>query len=321
MPDAWFDRGVAFALDALARPGTKVLSHCHMGINRGPSLAYAVLLALGTDPVEALDALRRARPIANAWYAEDALDWWHRRSGAPETVRHSDRRRVAAWRAAHPLDVVRIIADRAAGRLSGLHHCGRFVPRVSGGRAPARHQRRITSMFLVVASPHNRFRTTREGVRIQVNEGWFERLADVMARMADGDTAALEVLYIGFGDPIRSLIRKELRRLGVTSVDPADVDGLTLDVCTDLFRRAGSWDPSHGVPPGRGPGCGCGPSSAATSASSPTRCPTAGRPRPPRRSLCRRPADDDETLLVALERLAALRSDLRLRSSTRPSTG
>ena len=62
MPDAWFDRGVAFALDALARPGTKVLSHCHMGINRGPSLAYAVLLALGTDPVEALDALRRARP-------------------------------------------------------------------------------------------------------------------------------------------------------------------------------------------------------------------------------------------------------------------
>lgn len=112
MPDAWFDRGVAFALDALAQPGTKVLSHCHMGINRGPSLAYAILLALGTDPVEALDALRRVRPIANAWYAEDALDWWHRRNGTPETVRHSDRRRVAAWRAAHPLDVVRIIADR-----------------------------------------------------------------------------------------------------------------------------------------------------------------------------------------------------------------
>ena len=112
MPDAWFDRGVAFALDALAQPGAKVLSHCHMGINRGPSLAYAILLALGTDPVDALDALRSARPIANCWYAEDALDWWHRRTGAPDTVRHSDRRRLAAWRAAHPLDVVRIIADR-----------------------------------------------------------------------------------------------------------------------------------------------------------------------------------------------------------------
>ncbi len=112
MPDSWFDRGVAFALDALAQPNTKVLSHCHMGINRGPSLAYAILLATGTDPVDALDALRRSRPIANAWYAEDALDWWHRRSNTPETVRHADRRRVAAWRAAHPLDVVRIIADR-----------------------------------------------------------------------------------------------------------------------------------------------------------------------------------------------------------------
>ena len=112
MPDAWFDRGVAFALDALARPETRVLSHCHMGINRGPSLAYAILLATGADPVDALDALRTARPIANAWYAEDALDWWHHRNDTPETVRHHDRRRVAAWRAAHPLDVVRIIAER-----------------------------------------------------------------------------------------------------------------------------------------------------------------------------------------------------------------
>ena len=111
-PDWFFDRGVAFVLDALARPGTRVLVHCHMGINRGPSLAYAILLAQGADPVDALDALRTARPIANVWYAEDALVWWHRRSATPETVRHSDRRRVAAWRAAHPLDVVRIIAER-----------------------------------------------------------------------------------------------------------------------------------------------------------------------------------------------------------------
>ena len=82
-----------------------------------------------------------------------------------------------------------------------------------------------------------------------VEQGWFERLAEVMARMAGGDTSALEMLYVGFGDPIRSLIRKELRRLGVSPIDPADVDGLTLDVCTDLFRRAASWDPAHGVAP------------------------------------------------------------------------
>ena len=82
-----------------------------------------------------------------------------------------------------------------------------------------------------------------------MEQDWFERLTGVMARMAAGDTAALEELYIGFGNPIRSLIHKELRRLGVMSVDSAEVDGLALDVCTDLFRRAASWDPSHGVAP------------------------------------------------------------------------
>jgi len=64
MPDEWFDQGVDFVLDALAQPDTRVLVHCHMGINRGPSLAYASLLALGTDPVEAIDMVRSARPIA-----------------------------------------------------------------------------------------------------------------------------------------------------------------------------------------------------------------------------------------------------------------
>ena len=117
MPDNWFDRGVAFAFDALAAdPGARVLAHCHMGINRGPSMAYAILLATGMDPVAAIDALRSARSCANVWYAEDALDWWHRRTGAPETQRHAERRRLAAWRAGHPLDVVRIIrARRRAG--------------------------------------------------------------------------------------------------------------------------------------------------------------------------------------------------------------
>jgi hypothetical protein len=54
-----------------------------------------------------------------------------------------------------------------------------------------------------------------------VEEGWFERLSTVMAGMAAGDVAALEAFYVGFADPIRSLIRKELGRLGVTSIDPA----------------------------------------------------------------------------------------------------
>jgi protein-tyrosine phosphatase len=118
IPAAWFDEVTAWALKALEVPGAKLLTHCHMGINRGPSAAYAVLLALGWDPAEAIDAIRTARPIANVWYAEDALDWHHARSGASETAAARDRRRLADWRREHPLDVVRIIADVRRGEAS-----------------------------------------------------------------------------------------------------------------------------------------------------------------------------------------------------------
>jgi hypothetical protein len=115
MPDQWFDTGVRYVLEALRLPESVVLTHCHMGINRGPSLGFASLLALGWDPVEAIDAIRTARPIANVWYAEDALSWHHRRNDVPFSHRAAERERLAAWRRAHPLDVVRIIADIRKG--------------------------------------------------------------------------------------------------------------------------------------------------------------------------------------------------------------
>ena len=71
----WFDAGVEFALEALADPDNVVLAHCHAGINRGPSIGFAILLALGHDPVEALEMIRQARPIVMVAYAEDALRW------------------------------------------------------------------------------------------------------------------------------------------------------------------------------------------------------------------------------------------------------
>jgi dual specificity phosphatase 3 len=115
VPGAWFDDVVGCAQAALA-DGGRLLSHCHMGINRGPSLGVAILLAEGWDVVEALQAVRAARPIAAMAYAEDALAWHHRRTGATTDHVAHDRRRVAEWRAAHPLDVVRIIrARREAG--------------------------------------------------------------------------------------------------------------------------------------------------------------------------------------------------------------
>src|SRR5450756_613048 len=49
VPGGWFEMGTRFILRALADPQAIVLAHCHMGINRGPSLGFAALLALGWD--------------------------------------------------------------------------------------------------------------------------------------------------------------------------------------------------------------------------------------------------------------------------------
>jgi protein-tyrosine phosphatase len=97
-PDTWFDDGVAFAVEALIEPDTVVLVHCHMGINRGPSMAYRILLELGWDPIEALDAIRTARPIADIAYAGDALDHFHRRGDVPPHLREEDLDRLEAWK-------------------------------------------------------------------------------------------------------------------------------------------------------------------------------------------------------------------------------
>jgi len=42
-------------------------------------------------------------------YAEDALDWWHRRTGANATLRAHETTALAAWRDANPHDTVCII--------------------------------------------------------------------------------------------------------------------------------------------------------------------------------------------------------------------
>ena len=110
MPDEWFDTVTAVANEGLELGGG-ILIHCHMGINRGPSAAYAVLLAQGWDPVEAIDLIRTARPIAAVGYAEDALNWWHRTNSVDLRQRRAERARLARWRANHPHDTIRIIRE------------------------------------------------------------------------------------------------------------------------------------------------------------------------------------------------------------------
>jgi hypothetical protein len=118
-PDRWYDQGVAFARAALAEADSRVLIHCHMGINPGPSLTYAVLLDLGWDPVEAIEAIRTARPIAGVLYAEDALDWFHRSHAIHPVQRLDDHQRLAAWRQDNWIDVARIIRQQRAADLEG----------------------------------------------------------------------------------------------------------------------------------------------------------------------------------------------------------
>ncbi len=115
VPAEWFEHAVSWIEAAWTEnPGAVVLTHCHMGINRGPSLGFAVLLALGWDPVEAIAAIRSARPQANVWYAADALRWHHARTGLDAGAADAQHAALAAWREDNPLDVVRIIREQRA---------------------------------------------------------------------------------------------------------------------------------------------------------------------------------------------------------------
>lgn len=108
--DTWFDAGVKAALAAHAEPDATVLVHCHMGINRGPSMGFAILCALGWDPIVALDAIRAARPIAAVLYAEDAIDWWLRSQNATPQQLVAGRQAIRQWLDDDDLDVGWVIS-------------------------------------------------------------------------------------------------------------------------------------------------------------------------------------------------------------------
>ena len=117
VPAEWFEVAVGWADEALAQGGT-VLAHCHMGVNRGPSLGLAVLLSQGWDLLDALDAVRRARPVAWIAYAEDVLRWHHQRPDTPSRpgALEDDLIRLARWREDNELDLTEVIrAKRSQG--------------------------------------------------------------------------------------------------------------------------------------------------------------------------------------------------------------
>ncbi|SVE11505.1 uncharacterized protein METZ01_LOCUS464359, partial [marine metagenome] len=92
-------------------PQARVVVHCHMGINRAPSMAYAALMRLGLGIEEGLDAIRDARPIAAIQYADSAIDWIADRDGWDEAGRTDAQRRASAWRRDNPIDVGWVISN------------------------------------------------------------------------------------------------------------------------------------------------------------------------------------------------------------------
>ena len=69
----WVLKSVHYAMSVLAQPGWIFYIHCHDGVNRGPSTAYAILRAQGLSIEQAKMLIRLARPIdwAGIRYADD----------------------------------------------------------------------------------------------------------------------------------------------------------------------------------------------------------------------------------------------------------
>lgn len=113
--DTWWDAGLA-AVERGRVAGGRVVVHCHMGVNRAPSLAYRILLADGVEPIEAFDRVQAARPIAAVLYAPSALDHHHRTVGSAEDERVESILRLREHMFATDVDTMWVINRiRAAG--------------------------------------------------------------------------------------------------------------------------------------------------------------------------------------------------------------
>lgn len=107
--DSWYDDGVAVGR-SVREAGGRLLVHCHMGVNRAPSMAFRLLLDTGVEPVEALMMIRGARPVAATLYADSALDHYHRRQRVRLAHRVQQQVAVGQWVEENPVDVSWIIS-------------------------------------------------------------------------------------------------------------------------------------------------------------------------------------------------------------------
>lgn len=115
---AWFDAVVDHALTVLGNDdNARIVMHCHLGVNRAPSVAFALMLAMGWDTLPALRRIRDVRPIAGVIYAADAVEWHGLRNGLDDEEIDESIARVVAWFTRNPLDlgwVIRSLHRRLA---------------------------------------------------------------------------------------------------------------------------------------------------------------------------------------------------------------
>ena len=123
IPADWFERLNDWVTDALSDPDARVLVHCHMGVNRAPSAAFALLLAQGVPVRRALSAIRARRDVAVIDYADDALDWYLARTGADRYARAGARRSLTMWRRANQIDKLSVIRQIRANEGGGSSWC------------------------------------------------------------------------------------------------------------------------------------------------------------------------------------------------------
>lgn len=107
--DHWFEAGLA-AIANVRERGGKAIVHCHMGVNRAPSMAFRMLLAADYTTIDALETIRTKRPIAGIIYAPAAIDHHLRTIGANEDTTKVEKSRVREWLSDNPVDIYWVIS-------------------------------------------------------------------------------------------------------------------------------------------------------------------------------------------------------------------
>ena len=108
--DEWFDAAVGDILSILGSdPDARIVVHCHLGVNRAPSIVFAALLALGWEPLPALRRIRDVRPIAGIIYAVDAVIWHGISVGLDHEEIATNVSRVNGWFRRNELDLSWVI--------------------------------------------------------------------------------------------------------------------------------------------------------------------------------------------------------------------